>query len=93
MIKEFFGFGEHQEKATYGLGYKSTLAMTSNAAVLNKAQAIAIAEIVIGNIDWYVPHYSPSILHQAIIYKQILKNTPKELQYVERSLFMINVKN
>ena len=67
--------------------------MTSNAAVVNKAEAITIAETVIRNIDWYVPHYSPSILLQAIISQQILTNTPKELQYVERSLFMIDVKN
>ena len=25
MLKDVFGFAEHQEKATYGLGYKLTL--------------------------------------------------------------------
>ena len=36
--KGIFGFAEHQEKATYGLGYKLTLTRNSDIAVLNFKQ-------------------------------------------------------
>ena len=35
-LKDVFGFAEHQEKATYGLGYKLTLRRNNDNAVLNK---------------------------------------------------------
>ena len=38
-IKDVFGFAEHQEKATYGLGCRLTLTRNSDNAVLNKADA------------------------------------------------------
>ena len=38
-LKYVFGFAEHQEKATYGLGYKLTLTRNNDNAVLNKANA------------------------------------------------------
>ena len=37
-LKGVFGFGEHQEKATCGLGYKQTLTRASDNAVLNKTK-------------------------------------------------------
>ena len=39
MLKDIFGFAQHQEKRTYGLGYKLTLTRNSDNAVLNKANA------------------------------------------------------
>ena len=38
-LKDIFGFAEHQEKVTYGLGYKLTLTRKSDNAVLNKTNA------------------------------------------------------
>ena len=35
MLKDNFGFAEHQEKATYGLGYILTLTRNNNSSVLN----------------------------------------------------------
>ena len=34
-------------------------------------------------IEWYVPHYTPSIRQQAVLSKHILSKVPTELQYVE----------
>ena len=59
MLKDIFGFAEHQDKGTYGLGYKLTLTGNSDNAVLNKANATNIAKII--SIDWYVPNYTPSL--------------------------------
>ena len=35
-LKDFFGYAEHQEKGTYGLGYKLTLTRNTDNAVLKK---------------------------------------------------------
>ena len=93
MMKDVFGFGEGQEKATYGLGYKLTLTRNKDEAVIDKVAGIADARIKIDHIHWYVPHYTPSMSQQAIKSKQILNKTPTELRYVERSVFMKQVKN
>ena len=93
MLKDVFGFAEHQEEATYGLGFKLTLTGNKDEAVIDKVAAIADARIKIDHIHWYVPHYTPSIQQQSFLSKQILSKTPTELRYVERSVFIKEVKN
>ena len=92
-LKDIFGFAEHQEKATYGLGYKLTLKRNKDEAVIDKVVGIADARIKIDHIHWYIPHYIPSMAQQAILSEHILKNKPTELRYVERSVFMKEVNN
>ena len=53
--------------------------------------AIADARIKIDLIHWYVGYYTPSFQQQGIISEQISSNTPTELRYVERSLYMTKV--
>ena len=91
MLKDVFGFAEHREKATYGLGYQLTLTRNKDDAVIDKAGGIADARIRIDHIHWYVSHYTPSIQQQSTLSKQILSKTPTELRYVERSVFMKEV--
>ena len=93
MLKDVFGFAEHQEKDTSGLGYKLTLTRNKDDAVIDKAGGIADARIRIDHIHWYIPHYTPSIQQQSTLSKQILSKTPTELRYVERSVFMKEVNN
>ena len=93
MLKDVFGFAEHHEKATYGLGYKLTLTRKKDDAVIDKSGGVADARIKIDHIHWYVPHYTPSMPQQAIKSEQILNNKPTELRYVERSVFMNEVNN
>ena len=50
VLKGVFGFAEHQEKATYGLGYKLTLTRNKYDAVLDEAEGIADARIKIDHI-------------------------------------------
>ena len=88
MLKDVFGFAEHQEKATCGLGYKRTLERSSDNAVLIIDNAINNAKIKIISVEWYVAHYTPSISNQTIISNQILSEAPTELQYVERRFFI-----
>ena len=93
MLKDVFGFAKHQETATYGLGYKLTLTRNKDEAVIDKVAGIAEARTKIDHIHWYVPHYIPFTQQQTIMSKKILNKTPTELTYVERSVFMKEVKN
>ena len=43
-LKNIFGFAEHVEKATYGLGYKLVLTRNSDNAILDKDNGINIAK-------------------------------------------------
>ena len=91
LLKNVFGFAECQEKATYGLRYELTLTRIKDDAVINKAGGISDARIRIDHIHWYVPYYTPSIQQQSLLSNQIFEKMPKELRYVERSVFMQEV--
>ena len=94
-LKDVFGFAQHQEKATFGFGYKLTLTTNTDNAVLSKVNAIDNDKIKIIAIEWYVPHYTPSITQQKILMNQIKKKLATELQYPESSVFMkeVNTQN
>ena len=94
-LKDDFSFAEYQEKGTYGLGYKLTLTRNTDNAVLNKANGINNGKIRINALEWYVPHYTPSIQQQSILSIQILNKTLTQIQYPERSVFMkeVNTQN
>ena len=47
----------------------------------------------IDHIHWFVPHYIPSNQQKGILSKQTLSQTPTELRYAGRSLFMKEVNN
>ena len=70
------------------MGYILTLTRNNDSIVLKRNNAINDARIKINNIHWYIPHYTPSIEQQAILFKQIQSKTPTQLQYLERSTFM-----
>ena len=95
ILKDIFGFAEHQAKGTHGVGYKLTLTRNSDEAVLNKGNAINNAKIKINSIDWCVPNYTPSLSQEKILMGQIVKKMPTELWYIEMSVFMkeVNTKN
>ena len=90
-LKDILGFAEHQETATYGLGYKLTLTRNSDNAVLNKTNTTAIGKNKINSFEWYVPLYTANPKEQGVLMKQITDKIPKELRYVERSVFMKEV--
>ena len=92
MLVDVFGFAEHQEKATYGIGCNLTLAKNSDKSVLNIANGINKAKIEINFINECVPHYTPSITQQVILSKEISSKIPTRLQYGERSIFKKEVK-
>ena len=94
-MKDVFGYAEHQEKATYGLGYRLILTRNSDNAVLNKDNTVVLGRVKINSIDWYVPHYTVNLEEYSKLMTQIKKNTPTLLHYVERSVFMkeLNTQN
>ena len=74
------------------MGYKLTLTRNTDNAVLNKDNAINNGKIKINAIEWYVPHYTPSMQQQSILSRQIINKTPAQIQYPERSVFMKEMK-
>ena len=94
-LKDIFGFASHQEKGTYGLGYKLTTTRNTDNAVLNKDNAVGNGRVKINSLDWYVPHYSPNLEEYNKLMNQIKKNSPTLLHYPERSIFMneVNTQN
>ena len=95
MLKDIFGFAQHQDKRTLGLGYTSTISRNTDNAVLNKGDTINNAKIKIYSITWYVPHYTPSLEQQTILSNRIVKKIPTELRYIEISVVMkeVNTQN
>ena len=94
-LKDVFGYAEHQEKATYGLGYRLILTRNTDNAVLNKDNTVVLGRVKINSIDLYVPHYTVNLEEYSRLMTQIKKNTPTLLHYVERSVFMkeVNTQN
>ena len=94
-LKDIFGFAENQEKGTYGLGYKLTLTRNTDNTVLNEDNAVTNARVKINSLDWYAPHYSPNLEEYNKLMTQIKKNTPTQLIYMEKSVFMkeVNTQN
>ena len=91
--KDILRYAEHQEKATYGLGYRLILTRNTENAVLNKDNTVALGRVKINSPDWYVPHYTVNLEEYTKLMNQIKKNTPTLLHYVERSVFMKEVNN
>ena len=94
-LKDVFGFAEYQEVGTFGLSYRLTLSRNNDNALLNKNDATNNAKIKINRIEWYVPHYIPSIDEYNKLMIQIKNKTPTNLHCPERSIFMkeVNTQN
>ena len=94
-LKDILGYAEHQEKATYGLGYRLILTRNTDNAVLNKDNTVVVGRVKINSLDWYVPHYTVNLEEYTKLMTQIKKNTPTLLHYVKRSVFMkeVNTQN
>ena len=73
------------------MGYKLVLARNTDNANLNKANSTNNAKIKINSLEWYVPHYTPSLNEYNILMNQIKNKTPTNLHYPERSLPMKEV--
>ena len=96
--KDVFGFAEHHDNFTYGLGYKLTLQRNSDNHVLSHpAQANDAANLVlagrvnIDDISWHVPHFTPSISNRKLMLSIVASKTPTELTCIKRSSYMKDV--
>ena len=87
-MRDIFGFAEHQDTATYGLGYRSTLTRNTDNAVLNEANATNNGKSKINSLEWYVTLYTPGLYEYNNLLTQIRQKTPTNLHYPERSVFM-----
>ena len=92
-----FGFAEHQNNCSYGLGFKLTLQRNSDNHVLShraetNAENFALAgRFFIDDISLYVPHYTPSISSQKLMLRHIVSKAPSELSCNKKASFMNDV--
>ena len=89
-LKDVFGFAEHRETGTSGLGYRITLFRNFDNAVLNKDNATNNGRNKKDAIEWSVPYYIPS-LEDCKKKNQTRQKTATELHYPEMSAFMKEV--
>ena len=97
-LKDVFGFEEPHDNSTYGLGYKLTLYrhsdnhVLSHRAEVDSAANLALAgRVIIEDLSWYVPHYTPSISNQKLMLGHIVSKAPTELSYIKRLSYMKDV--
>ena len=97
-LKDVFGFVEHHDNSTYGLGYKLTLQRNSDSHVLSHpaqakdaANLVLAGRVIIDDISWYVPHFTPSVINQKLISRNIASKTPTELTYIIGSSYLKDV--
>ena len=83
---DLLGFAD-QEKVTYGLGYTLTLKRNNNNDPIIRDNGIDAANIVMKEIGWLIPPYSPRLENQQIKMDQVLNKVPTELYYLERIVF------
>ena len=89
-LTDLFGFAD-QEKITYGLGYCLTLKRNNNNDPIIRTAATDAAKVVIKDVCWYIPHYTPSAPNQKTVMEQSLNKEPTELFYTERTVFRKDV--
>ena len=97
-LKDVFGFAEQQDNCTHGLGYKTTFQRKSNNLVLSHGAGIDIeanlalaGRVIIEDLSWYFPHYTPSMSNQNLMLGHIVSKAPTELSCVKRSSYMKDV--
>ena len=97
-LKDVLGFVEHHDNCTFGLGYKLTLQRNSDNHVLSHPPQVddegnlALAgRVIIDDISWYVPHYTPSVKNQNSTLRNIESKTSTELTYIKRSSYVKDV--
>ena len=96
--KDFFGFAEHQDNCTYGLGFKLTLQRNSDNHVLshpagaNDAANLALAgRVIVDEISLYVPHHTSSISNQKLMLGHIVSESATKLSFIKRPSNMKDV--
>ena len=73
------------------MGYNLSLKRNNNNDAIIRTAAADEAKIVIRDIGWYIPHFTPSIENQQIIMDQLLNKDPTEIFYTERTVFRKDV--
>jgi hypothetical protein len=71
-LKDIFGFIENYDKVLYGMQLDLKLNRTSNDDAIFKINTLGdVGKITLDRISWIIPHVSPSLLAQNILYNII----------------------
>ena len=72
------------------MGYNLTLKLNNNDATIRPA-GVDDAKIVLKDVVWHIPHFTPSLEIQEIVMDQLLNKDQTELYYMERIVFRKDV--
>ena len=86
-LKNVFGFSEHQENATYGLGHKLTLKKNTDNVAIIRSAATADAKLFVKYINQFVPRYVPNTTQERILAEQIVCRAPIQLTTLKNLFF------
>ena len=67
MLKDTFGFSEHQEKAAFGLGYRLTLTRKNDDSVSNKRMQPTLVKVKLILLNGMYP-IKHQVFHNKLFY-------------------------
>ena len=71
------------------MGY--TLTLKRNNDPIIRGNGVDVAKIVIKDIGWYIPHFTPNLENQHFMMDQLLNKDSTEIYYMERIVFRKDV--
>ena len=80
-----------KKKVTWGWVYTLTLKRKYNNDPIIRTAVVDAEKIVIKDIDWYIPHFTPSLENQQFVMDQLLNKDPTQLYYMELIVFIKDV--
>ena len=86
LSRDVFGFAEHQENGTYGIGCKSML--KRNDDVLNRAAPTEEGKTTMTDISWFVRQYISNVIPEEILTEHNISRVPIEKAYIFKDLFL-----
>ena len=86
--RDIFGFAQHKENATYGLGYRLIIKrnIDSIAIVHGLLRDGNREHITLNDISWYVPHNTSNSPLQTLLREHIISRARTQLSYIGRSV-------
>ena len=99
FLKDVFVLAEDQDNCTYGVGYELTSQINSDNHVLSHpvqqandaANLLLAGRVIIEDLSWYDPHYTPNISNQKLMLGHIVSKAPTELSSSKRSSYIKDV--
>ena len=65
--------------------------LSRRAGATNADNVVLAGRVIMQDLSWYIPHYTPNIPNQKIMLGHIVSEAPNEISYKKRSSYVKNV--